>query len=223
MEEIREENNIIIENKEEAKTVKKDKNCNIIRIIFDCVVIALIAVLFVLHFTDTKERQTVFAPVPEGTPASGEIVYVNIDSINANYKLVEILTNDIDAEKKRQEVIFSNRQSALEKKYAQFQQNYQANVLTPVQIQNAQEQLMSESETLQQEYEVVFSNLQNRQMSALQQIADSLMVATKRVNAARNASYIFTYQYGGQLLSADPSKDITPYVLEELNKSFGKK
>jgi Skp family chaperone for outer membrane proteins len=43
------------------------------------------------------------------------------------------------------------------------------------------------------------------------------------VNASYNASYIFTYQTGGQLLYADPAHDITQEVLDELNKSFKKK
>ncbi|MDY6347543.1 MAG: OmpH family outer membrane protein, partial [Bacteroidales bacterium] len=57
----------------------------------------------------------------------------------------------------------------------------------------------------------------------LQTIADSLNAAAKRVNADHNASYIFTYQSGGQLLYADPAHDITVEVLDELNKSFKKK
>ena len=48
------------------------------------------------------------------------------------------------------------------------------------------------------------------------------MNAAKRINAGRNASFIFTYQYGGQLIVADPTKDITKEVLEELNKPYKK-
>ena len=54
-------------------------------------------------------------------------------------------------------------------------------------------------------------------------MADSLNAAAQRVNASHNASYIFSYQSGGQLLYADPAHEITDEVIEELNKSFKKK
>jgi Skp family chaperone for outer membrane proteins len=207
--------------------VKKEKNCHkgktfpICRIVLDTLMIIAIVVLFILYFFFPREKSHP-TPVYKGVPGTGEIVYINIDSINKNYDLVGILTKDIETEQAKQEAIFANRQKALENKYSQFQKNYQANILTPAQIQNTQEQLTNENNILQQEYEKVSSDLQTRHLTALQQIADSLMNAAKRINAGRNASYIFTYQYGGQLIVADPSKDITKEVLEELNKPYKK-
>lgn len=218
------ENNIpvVTEDKEE-RSGNKRSGTTVYRIVMDVVMLALIVVLFILHFTG-NQGQTIQYPAapPAGTPGSGEVVYINIDTINAQYELVTILTKDIENERAKQEAIFNDRQKALEAKYSQFQQNYSANVLTPVQIQNTQEQLMQESERLQAEYEQVFGNLQNRQMAALQQIADSLFSVTRRINTARNASFIFSYQYGGQLILADPTKDITTEVLFELNRPYQK-
>ena len=153
-------------------------------------------------------------------PRSGEIIYINIDSVNANYELVDILTKDIEAEMSKQEAVFQNRQAALERKYNQFQQNYQAGILTQIQVENAQQQLMQESETLKADYERVMGDLEARQAAALKQIADSVINATKLINAERNASFVFSYQYGGQLIDADPSKDVTYELLEILNEPF---
>lgn len=212
---------------EVIQQVEKEKDCPkrmlspTFRIVLDLFMIIAIIVLFLLYFFFPKEKA---APKPTytGLPGTGKIVYINIDTINENYDLVDILTKDIETEQAKQEAIFANRQKALENKYNQFQKNYQANILTPAQIQNTQEQLTKESTILQQEYDKVSSDLQTRHMAALQQIADSLMNAAKRINAGRNASFIFTYQYGGQLIVADPTKDITKEVLEELNKPYKK-
>ena len=73
---------------------------------------------------------------------------------------------------------------------------------------------------LQRDYNNYMEDFQARYAAALEQMADSLNAAAKRVNAAYNASYIFTYQNGGQLLYADPAHDITNEVIEELNRSF---
>lgn len=206
---------------ESCKTKKKKCGCCICRWIVDIVLCIAVVVLYILHFCCPKE--TTYRPVDPGTPRSGEVVYINIDTINARYQMVDILTKDIDEEMAKQETIFQNRQAALERKAAQFQQNYQAGILTQVQVENAQAQLMQESQTLQADYERVTTELSNRQAAALKQITDSVIAATQKVNAARNASFVFSYQYAGQLIDADPSKDITNEVLELLNKPYKKK
>jgi len=197
------------------------------RLIIDLILFVLIITLFTLHFTGkTKVHQAASLNNPvvythaEGT---GEILYINVDTVNLHYELVTILTDDIAVEKTKQEAIFTNRQKALEAKAAQFQRNYESGGLSNIQVQNAQTQLMKESETLQKEYEIVANSLQMRQITALQQINDSLRIAIERVNTVRNASFVFSYQYGGELIYADPAKDITREVLEELNKVYKKK
>ena len=136
---------------------------------------------------------------------------------------MHILTDSIDIEKQRQAVVFQNRQKSLEQKAANFERNYASGSLTQQQAQFAQQSLQEESVRLQSDYAQALESLELRYQSALQTIADSLNAAAKRVNAHYNASYIFTYQTGGQLLYADPAHEITNEVLEELNKSFKKK
>lgn len=206
--------------KEDEKPCCEKKKCNIGRLVFDALVAAAIIVLFILHFCGNKESAPVVA---SGTPNSGEIVFVNIDSINTNYEMVSLLTDSLDAEKQKQTVLFQNRQKALETKLANFQQNYQSGQLTPKQAEYAQMSLQQESEKLQADYAQALESFETRYAAALSQIADSLISATKRINKKRNASYIFTYQTSGQLLYADSTKDITSDVLKELNKPFGKK
>ena len=211
---------------QEIVTEKKSTKCNGIRMLIDGLLFALIITLFILHFVGkSKNHSTPLSNRPvvyTHTEGTGEVVYINVDTINLHYELVSILTDDIAAEKSKQEVIFANRQKTLEAKAAQFQRNYESGTLSKIQIENAQAQLMKESEELQKEYERVAAGLQLRQVTALQQINDSLKSAVARVNAVRNASFIFSYQYAGELIYADPAKDITYEVLEELNKVYKK-
>jgi Skp family chaperone for outer membrane proteins len=96
-----------------------------------------------------------------------------------------------------------------------------AGILTQVQVEHAQQQLMQEYQQLEADKERIFNDLQMRQAAALTQIYDSLQAATKRINLQRNASFVITYQSQSPLLLiTDPAKDITDYVLFELNRSF---
>lgn len=205
---------------EAPKSCEKRCDCQMVHWIVEGVLAAAVIALFILHFAGNKKAPVVQKPVEKG---NGEVVYINIDSINANYELVSILTDSIDAEKQKQAVVFQNRQKALEQKAANFEKNYNSGSLNPQQIQYAQQSLQEESTRLQNDYAQAVESLETRYQAALMQIADSLNAAANRVNAVHNASYIFTYQTGGQLLYADPAHDITVEVLDELNNSFKKK
>jgi len=189
-------------------------------ILLNMALLIAVAVLYVLHFTAPKPQ--VFIPKEiVGDPGSGEVVFVNLDTINENYELVSILTGDIQSEMAKQEAIFTNKEKAFERKYSQFQENMNSGVLTQVQMEHAQQQLMQEYQQLEADKERIFNNLQARQAAALVQIYDSLQAAVKRINLQRNASFVLTYQSQNPfLLVADPAKDITDYVLFELNRSY---
>jgi len=200
-------------------TEKRRKICSIV---FYGILLIAVIVLYILHFM--APRSQVFIPKEfTGEPGTGEIVFVNLDTINENYELVTVLTGDIKAEMAKQEAIFANKESAFQRKYKQFQENMNAGVLTQIQVENAQQQLMKEYQQLEEDKERVFNNLQTRQATALLQIYDSLQAAVQRINIERNASFVITYQNQSPfLLVADPSKEITQYVLFELNRAYKK-
>lgn len=208
---------------EEPKSCEKKCNCQMAHWILEGLLAAAVITLFILHFAGNGKKTAVIDKPAE--VGNGEIVYINIDTINENYELVKILTDSIDADKQKQAVVFQNRQRALEQKAANFQQNYSSGSLTPQQAQYAQQSLEEESTRLQSDYAQALESLEARYIAAQQQMNDSLLAAAKRVNASYNASYIFAYQGSGgsQLLYADAAHDITQEVLNELNKSFKKK
>ena len=201
----------------EKKSMCSHISCNAL---FNCALASALIVLYILYFTTPKPQ--LFVPKEiTGEPGSGEIVFVNLDTINANYALVAILTGDIQAEMARQEAIFANKEKTFERKYNQFQENMNAGVLTQVQAEYSQKQLMQEYQMLEADKERVFNDLQMRQTAALAQIYDSLQSAVRRINAERNASFVITYQNQSPfLLLTDPARDITDYVLFELNRSY---
>ena len=205
----------------ETKKCKLTK-CHIARLVLDAVMVIAIIVLFILHFCQPKADPYI-PSVPEGQAGSGEILYVNIDSINQHYELIKILKEELEAEQIKQDAIFTNREKAFQTKLNNFQQNQQAGVLTAVQIQNSQAQLENEYQQIMTDKERVMNDLMAKQSAANDQMLDSMLTVIRRINSVRNASFVFTYGYGSQMVLGDPTKDITNDVLKELNKSFLKK
>jgi outer membrane protein len=209
--------------------IKKKSNCcsffgsKMCNIISSSVLFIAVIVLYILHFITPKTAPYVSKEIT-GNPGSGEVVFVNLDTINDQYELVKILTGDIQSEMAKQEAIYANKENAFQRKYNQFQENMNAGILTQVQIENAQKQLMQEYQQLEDDKERVFNNLQTRQAAALVQIYDSLKSALHRINLERNASFVISYQDQNPfLLLTDPSKEITGHVLYELNRAYNKK
>ena len=217
--------------KEETSEAACKPHCHkgmcIARLLFDLLMLAAVITLFVLYAKGRpnahKKSATDNVAASMATPGNGDILYVNIDSINANYEMVKILTDSIDAEKSKKEVVFQNRQKALETKLRNYQQNIQSGSLNAQQAQYAEASLQQESAQLQSDYEQALSSLEARYTAALSQIQDSLIAVTKRINEERNASFIMTYGGGSNLILADPTRDITSEVLDALNKPFKKK
>ncbi|MCR4964585.1 MAG: OmpH family outer membrane protein [Bacteroidales bacterium] len=208
---------------------KSAKHCHkaycIARLVFDLLMLAAVITLFVLYAKGrpSKDKVKDNAVAESVVPGNGDILYVNIDSINANYEMVKILTDSIDAEKSKKEVVFQNRQKALENKLRNYQQNMQSGVLNAQQSQYAEASLQQESTQLQSDYEQALASLEARYTAALAQISDSLIAVSKRINEGKNASFIMTYGGGSNMIVADPTRDITDEVLTELNKPFKKK
>lgn len=198
------------------------KCCKVGQLVFDAIMLAAVVVLFVLHFCGNKEKNDII-PVDPALAGNGDVVYVNIDTINEKYEMVSLLTDSIESEKQRQTVIFQNRKKSLETKLANYQRNMQTGQLTAQQAQYAESSLQQESEKLQFDYAQAEEDFAVRYQAALTQIADSLKAATARVNKKHNASYVFSYGAGSPMICADPTKDITQEVLKEMNKPFSKK
>ncbi len=90
-------------------------------------------------------------------------------------------------------------------------------------MQNTTNQLQEEYQKILQDKQSVLSGLEERQVIALSQVSDSIKKVATTLNKQKyNASYIFIYQNGAQLLNGDPTKDITLEVLEILNSPYKK-
>lgn len=162
--------------------------------------------------------------IEKGTnkPRTGEILYFNVDSVNEHYVLVKDLMEKLESEKSKLMVDFQKRQSVLEDKLQEYEEASRNKTMSQNQLDEFQRNLSVESQVLQDDYSRMLEEFEIRYDEALKQITDSIVIAVKRINAERNASYIMQYQYGGVLIDPDPSKDITNELLEILNEPFKK-
>ena len=186
--------------------------------------LAVVMMASMVTFAQSNSSGNSMGKIEKGTnkPRTGEILYFNVDSVNEHYALVKDLMEKLESERSNQQVVFQKRQSVLEDKLQEYEEASRNKTMSQSQLDEFQRNLSVESQVLQDDYSRMLEEFEIRYDAALKQITDSIVIAVKRVNAERNASYIMQYQYGGVLIDPDPSKDITNELLEILNEPFKK-
>jgi len=179
-----------------------------------------VIILFILHFYPQKNKPI---PVRHTNESQTVIVTIDIDSVTEHFDLVKLLKNDLEEETAKYQKELETKSIAFQTKVSNFEQNYQNNVLTQTQIQNAQRQLMQEKETLEALSAKYTKILMDKEMSVQNEITDSLRNASKRINDANyNADYIFAISSGSAILYSNEIYDITQEVIKELNETYKK-
>ncbi|MFI5150424.1 MAG: OmpH family outer membrane protein [Bacteroidia bacterium] len=201
------------------------------------ILIIAVAVLYYFHFsspasaakavTETK-KDTIKAglPVKPSEIKASDIVYVNLDSLNARYDRI------LDASK-----VNKNRQQRLEGElqkvkdrfnndYAQSEQRAQAGKMSEPEMEEVKKGLQAEQVEVmkkQEEMQILEQDVQ-RQMSDIQKTLSDFLA---RYNSEGHYRYImaFSGNMGSPILLGKKELDITSDVLKGLNAEYhqGKK
>lgn len=187
------------------------------------VTLAGLVVLYILFFT-SGETETGTGPDAglagmEG--ASGpRIVYVNIDTLNAQYAFVKELKQHLEGtgSKLQREVL--NEQSALEKEAADFQRKISSGSITEAQAQLVYEELMAKQQALMEKKERYTQQVADQEYNMNIELLDTVNSFLVRYNRTFRYDYIMAYRTAGEILIANDSLDITQKVLEQLNLEY---
>ncbi|MEI6681437.1 MAG: OmpH family outer membrane protein [Bacteroidota bacterium] len=180
-----------------------------------------LAVLYVLFFSSRKHQESSIPlniSKPSGKATS--VVYVNLDSLNAHYELVNILRKDLEGTGKKLQAEVLAEQSALEKEGAEFQRQVSANAIPEDKAKGIYEQLMKRSSLLDQKKQQYTQRVADQEMSMNLRLVDSVTTFLRRFNKQYKFDYILGYKTGGEILIANDTMDITQTVLGALNTEY---
>jgi len=185
-------------------------------------VLLLIAVivLFILHFTgqgksNETERKSVVSS------AQSKIVYINIDTLLANYTQSKELNEAYlkKVEEKRTELNVKMRQLAKENE--EFQRKLNNNgFLTRERANEAYTELAIKNENLQRLQQETQENLAREQREMNQKLLDVFMRFFQEYNKSKGYEMILSTTVGGTVFYAEHGYDITQDVLKQLNERY---
>ncbi|HZF65114.1 MAG TPA: OmpH family outer membrane protein [Chitinophagaceae bacterium] len=188
-------------------------------LVLNVVLLAAVAVLFYLYFSNPQpkekkapEKSAVVAPAKEF-----RIAYFEMDSIEKSFTLVKDVKNELGREEDR----INGEMANLEKKYRDKIAHYQAQAATMNQVQSEmanrdvlqlQENIRGRKQELDQKYQDLY-------MRKMREVKTKIETFLKDYNGEKGFSYIFAYE-PGLFYYRDTAYNITQDVIRGLNSQY---
>lgn len=185
-------------------------------IVFNLVLLVAVGVLYVLHFSGENEKQT-----KNNTSVERTVVYINTDSLLANYKLSIELNENFLKKQEGSRADFNFKAKKLEREAADFKRKLQnGGFLSRERAEKAQRKLMEKQQNLQILDRKLSNELMSEQSSISERLYDKITSYLTEYNKTKNYNLILSTTKGGTVLYSEDAFDITKEVLKGLNSEI---
>lgn len=183
------------------------------------ILLAGLAVLYILYFNSKKPVQT---QVPMALQKAGTramtVVFVNVDSLNSHYEFVKILKGELEATGKKLQSELMAEQSQFEKEASDFQKKVAANAIPEDKAKAEYESLMQRQQGLVEKKDRYTQQVADQELKLNYRLLDTVTNFLKRYNQRYHYDYILGYKTAGEILVANDTLDITNDVVNALNQ-----
>ena len=195
------------------------KNTSLILSVISVVAVVVFGVL--LFTKDGKPAaQATEGTATEAAACKGDIVYVDLDRILAEYDMANDLRSVVETKVQNIQAEVTRRCKKLENEVKAFQEKIDKGLLTRT---NAEIQ----GQKLQQQ-EIDFNNyaaqkqqeINEEQMVMMNQLGDAIQTYINKYNEEKQYSMIITNSGGAPVIAANPALNITDDILAGLNEEY---
>jgi outer membrane protein len=186
--------------------------------------IALFVVLFLaiiglyfLHFTGNKKSDK--TGVVTGIPSQG-IAYVNIDSVIFKFDMFFDRREELVSKQKNAEAELNSKGTQYEKGARDYQDKVSKGLVTRATAAQMEQALVQQQQELVTLRDKLQSDLMEEEQVMNRQILEYITKFLEENRSEYNYQYIFGKSFGSVVLYSDTSLDITPKVLDALNKKY---
>jgi len=192
-------------------------------VIINGILVVAVIVLYILFFASGKKHGNgIMAQGYDSLSgnASVRIAYINTDTLLNNYDRFFELRKQITDKQQRYENELSTKQVQLQKKISDYQSKVQKGLLLRSEMQEIEQQLNAEGQNFQQ-LQMEYNQQLNEEMQVMnRKLYEDIVEFLKEYNKDHQYAYILSDSYGGGLLYADKSLDITWDVIRKMNEKY---
>lgn len=189
--------------------------------ILSVLALALVGVLFYLHFNQQEKFNQISGNTVTRDSASFRIAYFDIDSLQTHYEYFKDVSNQIKAKENAMTTELSGMQNNFQKKMREWQQR------GPNMSQSEGEAAQREYAQMQQRYEQrqmsLEQDLQKQKLDMMTDIRKKIEDYLREYNRDKGYAFILSYEPGFMLYYKDSIYDITSDVIAGLNSTYKKK
>lgn len=192
-------------------------------LILNAVLLAGLAVLYILYFTGGGKSDKSIANEEINLPVeitSHGIAFVNIDSVILNFEMYFDKRNQLMDRQQRSENELNTRGQAYERGARDFQEKVSKGLVTRATAAEMEQSLMQQQQALVDLRDRLSYELMEEEQVMNRQILDYITSYLESLKEEYNFQYILGKSFGGPILYSDNALDITKLVLDGINKRY---
>lgn len=192
-------------------------------LILNSILLVLVAILFVLHFTGRKSGPSANENAEINLPAeisSHGIAFVDIDSVILNFDMYFDKRADLIEKQKKAETELNTKGQAYERGARDFQDKVSKGLVTRATAAEMEQSLLLQQQSLIDLRDNLSMELMEEEQVMNRQILEYIITYLESIKEELNFQYILGKNFGGQILYSDDNLDITDMVLTGLNARY---
>jgi len=198
-----------------------------VSIIINAVLAVAVVILFVLVLGNKSQqhpKEETFVMNDSLFVLTLPVAYVNIDSLLLNYQFAKDANEALIKKEENSRLTFNTRARQLQDEVAEFQRKLENNAfLSRERAEREQTRLMQKQQELQELEAKLAQELFVEQQRVNEQLRDTITNFLAEYNKSKKYEIILSNTLNDNVLHANKKYDITPDVIEKLNKRFVKK
>ena len=185
-----------------------------VNLILNIVLVLAVAALYVLHFTGNSKTGRI-------TAGSGDIVYINLDTLVNQYDMYNDLRTELESKVSAIENDLNKKGRALENDMKSFQEKMQKGLLTRSQMETMQNDLMARDQELRNLSQQKQMELAEEESVMYNRVMDAIRTYVDNYNKDKQFSLILTTTAAtNSIISGDQGLNITTEVINGLNQEY---
>jgi outer membrane protein len=195
----------------------------ILNIVVNVVLAVAVAVLFVLHFTGgdkgvNKGGEKQAAAVMDLSDIS--IAFFSMDSVMNNWNLYHSYQLELSQKQSEMEAEFAGKTETFYQRVQDAQYKIQRQLVTRVEAEQLQQQLGVEEQDLMALQNQYAADLQEEGMVKNRQMMDMIERYVTKLSLEQGFSFVYSYQFGGNLIYGAKPYDVTSQIVAGLNIKY---
>lgn len=193
-----------------------------VNLILNIVLVLAVAALYVLHFTgNSKTENTASTEDSRITAGSGDIVYINLDTLVNQYDMYNDLRTELESKVSAIDNDLNKKGRALENDAKSFEDKMQKGLLTYSQAESMRNDLMTRDQELRNLTQQKQMELANEESVMYNRVMDAIKTYVDNYNKEKQYSLILTTTAAtNSVINGEQGRNITSEIINGLNQEY---